>query len=119
MILAVDIGNTHVCVGSLDGLETKNMYRLQTNIGRTEAEYAVLMHQLITLTGMGNVRYEGAILSSVVPQLTGVLYNAVKIVTGCEPIVVGPGVKTGLNIRIDDPSSMGADFVVGSVAFLH
>ena len=119
MILAVDIGNTHVCVGSLDGLETKNMYRLQTNIGRTEAEYAVLMHQLITLTGMGNVRYEGAILSSVVPQLTGVLYNAVKIVTGCEPIVVGRGVKTGLNIRIDDPSSLGADMVVGAVAALH
>jgi len=106
-------------VGSLDGLETKNMYRLQTNIGRTEAEYAVLMHQLITLTGMGNVRYDGAIISSVVPQLTGVLYNAVKLVTGCSPLVVGPGVKTGLNIRIDDPSSLGADMVVGAVAALH
>lgn len=119
MILAVDIGNTHVCVGTLEGLKTKTMYRLQTNIGRTEAEYAVLMQQLIVLTGMGNVRYEGAIISSVVPQLTGVLYNAVKLVTGCVPIVVGPGVKTGLNIRIDDPSSLGADMVVGAVAALH
>ena len=52
MIMAVDIGNTHVCVGTLDGLETKNMYRLQTNIGRTDSEYAVLMHQLMQLTGM-------------------------------------------------------------------
>ena len=77
MILAVDIGNTHVCVGTLDGLETKQMYRLQTNIGRTDSEYAVLMHQLISLTGMDKQQYEGAIISSVVPQLTSVLIRAI------------------------------------------
>ncbi len=119
MILAVDIGNTHVCVGTLDGLETKQMYRLQTNIGRTDSEYAVLMHQLISLTGMDKQQYEGAIISSVVPQLTSVLKRAIKLVTGCDAIVVGPGVKTGLNIRIDDPGSLGADLVVGAVAALH
>jgi len=119
MILAVDIGNTHVCVGTLEGLETKTMYRLQTNAGRTDSEYAVLLHQLIVLSGMGNVRYEGAIISSVVPQLTGILKSAIKLVTGCDAMVVGPGVKTGLNIRIDDPGSLGADLVVGAVAALH
>lgn len=119
MILAVDIGNTHVCVGTLDRLETKTMYRLQTNTGRTDSEYAVLLHQLIVLTGMGDVCYEGAIISSVVPQLTGVLKSAVKLVTGCDAMVVGPGVKTGLNIRIDDPGSLGADLVVGAVAALY
>lgn len=119
MIMAVDIGNTHVCVGTLDGLETKNMYRLQTNIGRTDSEYAVLMHQLMQLTGMDHEHYDGAIISSVVPQLTGVLKSAIKLVTGCDALVVGPGVKTGLNIRIDDPGSLGADLVVGAVAALH
>ena len=119
MILAVDIGNTLVCVRTLDGLETKQMYRLQTNIGRTDSEYAVLMHQLISLTGMDKQQYEGAIISSVVPQLTSVLKRAIKLVTGCDAIVVGPGVKTGLNIRIDDPGSLGADLVVGAVAALH
>lgn len=119
MILAVDIGNTHVCVGTLEGLETKQMYRLQTNIGRTDSEYAVLMHQLISLTGMDKQQYEGAIISSVVPQLTSVLKRAIKLVTGCDAMVVGPGVKTGLNIRIDDPGSLGADLVVGAVAALH
>ena len=119
MIMAVDIGNTHVCVGTLDGLETKNMYRLQTNIGRTDSEYAVLMDQLMQLTGMDHEHYDGAIISSVVPQLTGVLKSAIKLVTGCDALVVGPGVKTGLNIRIDDPGSLGADLVVGAVAALH
>lgn len=119
MILAVDIGNTNICVGTLEGLETKNMFRLQTNTGRTDSEYAVLLHQLITLTGMGNERYEGAIISSVVPQLTIVMKNAIKLVTGCDAMVVGPGVKTGLNIRIDDPGSLGADMVVGAVAALQ
>ena len=119
MILAVDIGNTHFCVGTFDVLETKQMYRLQTNIGRTDSEYAVLMHQLISLTGMDKQQYEGAIISSVVPQLTSVLKRAIKLVTGCDAIVVGPGVKTGLNIRIDDPGSLGADLVVGAVAALH
>ena len=119
MIMVVDIGNTHVCVGTLDGLETKNMYRLQTNIGRTDSEYAVLMHQLMQLTGMDHEHYDGAIISSVVPQLTGVLKSAIKLVTGCDALVVGPGVKTGLNIRIDDPGSLGADLVVGAVAALH
>lgn len=119
MILAVDIGNTNICVGTLDGLETKNMFRLQTNTGRTDSEYAVLIHQLITLTGMCHENYEGAIISSVVPQLTGVMKSAIKLVTGRDALVVGPGVKTGLNIRIDDPASLGADMVVGAVAALH
>ena len=119
MILAVDIGNTHVCVGILEGLETKQMYRLQTNTGRTDMEYAALLQQMLFLSGMKDVRYDGAIISSVVPQLTGVMKSAVRLVTGCDAMVVGPGIKTGLNIRIDDPASLGADLVVGAVAALH
>ena len=109
MILAVDIGNTHVCVGILEGLETKQMYRLQTNTGRTDMEYAALLQQMLFLSGMKDVRYDGAIISSVVPQLTGVMKSAVRLVTGCDAMVVGPGIKTGLNIRIDDPKLKQVD----------
>lgn len=119
MILAIDVGNTHVVVGVLEDLETKHMFRLQTNAQRTDSEYAVLMHQMLTLAGYQNSQFEGAIISSVVPPITGVMKNAVKFVTGCDAMVIGPGLKTGLNIRIDDPSTLGADLVVGAVAALH
>ena len=119
MILAIDVGNTHVVMGVLDDLETKQMFRLQTNPTRTDAEYAVLMHQMLHLAGYRDNDFDGAIISSVVPPLTGILKNAVKIITGCDAMVIGPGVKTGLNIRIDDPATLGADMVVGAVAALH
>ena len=119
MILGIDIGNTQIVVGIMEGLETRHMFRMQTNINRTDAEYAVLMHQLISLSGYGDVHFDGAIISSVVPPLTDALKKAVKLVTDCEALVVGPGVKTGLNIRIDDPATLGSDMVVGAVAALH
>ncbi len=119
MILAIDVGNTQIVVGIMEDLETKHMFRMQTNANRTDAEYAVLMHQLISLSGYGDVRFEGAIISSVVPPLTPMIKQAVKLVTQCEPMIIGPGVKTGLNIRIDDPATLGADMVVGAVAALH
>lgn len=119
MILGIDIGNTQIVVGIMEELETLHMFRMQTNINRTDAEYAVLMHQLISLSGFGEVKFDGAIISSVVPPLTDSLKKAVKLVTGCDALVVGPGVKTGLNIRIDDPATLGSDMVVGAVAALH
>jgi len=119
MILAIDVGNTHVVMGILEDLETKQMFRLQTDPKRTDSEYAVLMHQMLTVGGYKMTDFEGAIISSVVPPLTGLLKKAVKIITGCNAMVIGPGLKTGLNIRIDDPATLGADLVVGAVAALH
>ena len=119
MILAVDAGNTHVVLGVMEDLETKQMFRLQTDPKRTDSEYAVMMHQMLTIAGYNPHDFEGAIISSVVPPLTGILKQAVKIVTNCTPMVIGPGLKTGLNIRIDDPATLGADLVVGAVAALH
>ena len=119
MILGIDIGNTQIVVGIMEELETLHMFRMQTNINRTDAEYAVLMHQLISLSGFGEVKFDGAIISSVVPPLTDSIKKAVKLVTDCDALVVGPGVKTGLNIRIDDPATLGSDMVVGAVAALH
>ncbi len=119
MILAVDVGNTHVVLGVLDGLETKHMFRMQTDINRTDAEYAVVMHQMLSIAGYSADDFEGAIISSVVPPLTGLLKHTVKLVTGKDALVVGPGLKTGLNIRIDDPATLGADLVAGAVAALY
>ena len=119
MILAIDVGNTHVVMGVLEELETKDMFRLQTNPNRTDSEYAVLMNQMLSLTGYKRTDFEGAIISSVVPPLTGIMKSAIKLITGCDAMIIGPGVKTGLNIRIDDPATLGADMVVGAVAALH
>lgn len=119
MILAVDVGNTHVVVGVMEDLETKRMFRLQTNTDRTDSEYAVMMHQMLTMAGYDPNAFEGAIISSVVPPLTGLLKSAIKMVSGCNAMVIGPGLKTGLNIRIDAPATLGADLVVGAVAALH
>lgn len=119
MILAIDVGNTHIVVGVLEDLETRHMFRLQTNPNRTDAEYAVLIHQMLTLNGYTDADFEGGIISSVVPPLTHIMKSAMKMITGCDALVIGPGVKTGLNIRIDDPATLGADMVVGAVAALH
>ena len=119
MILAIDVGNTHVVVGVMENLETKNTFRMQTDPKRTDSEYAVMMNQMLTLAGYNPKDFEGAIISSVVPPVTGLLKKAVNIVTGCNAMVIGPGLKTGLNIRIDDPATLGADLVVGAVAALH
>ena len=119
MILAIDVGNTHVVVGVMEDLETKYSFRLQTDPKRTDAEYAVLMHQTLKLAGYGPTELEGAIISSVVPPVTALLENAVKLVCGCDAMVIGPHLDTGLKIHIDDPSSLGADLLVGAVAALH
>ena len=86
MILAVDVGNTHVVVGILEELETKHMFRLQTDANRTDSEYAVMMYQMLTMAGYNPAGFEGAIISSVVPPLNHVLkrYGSVKAITPFE-----------------------------------
>ena len=118
MILAIDVGNTHVVVGVMEDLETKYSFRLQTDPKRTDAEYAVLMHQTLKLAGYVPTELEGAIISSVVPPVTALLEKAVKLVCGCDAMVIGPHLDTGLKIHIDDPSTLGADLLVGAVAAL-
>ena len=118
MILAVDAGNTAVTLGCVEGREILSLARLGTSRSRTEDEYAVLMERVLKLRGIELGSFEGAAIASVVPPLTEVLRAAVRLVTGHEALVGGAGVKTGLNIGIDDPSQMGADLVAGAVAAL-
>ncbi len=116
MILAVDIGNTHICLGTAEGVQVRQIARLVTDPLRTEHEYAVMIRQMLEFEGIDPKRFEGAIVSSVVPPLTGTMKIAIEIVTGQKSLVVGSGLKTGLNIRIDDPAQLGGDLAVGAVA---
>ena len=120
MILALDMGNTNIVVGCIDS--HGKLYfteRISTDMNKTELEYAVLLKTIMELNFIDGDNIEGAIIASVVPPLTHVLKMALRKFLNCEPMVVGAGLKTGLNIRLDDPSTLGADLVVDSVAAMN
>ncbi|MBR3738792.1 MAG: type III pantothenate kinase [Eubacterium sp.] len=114
MLLAVDVGNTNIVLGVLNGEEIITTGRLSTNIFETEVEYAMKIDSFLKIHNIENI--SGAIISSVVPPLNATLKKAIKLITGVSAMIVGPGIKTGLSIKIDDPSQLGADLVVGAVA---
>ncbi len=116
MILAVDIGNTNVVVGYFQGEQIASLGRLATQRGATELEYTVQIKNLLKLNGMEARTFEGAILCSVVPAVTGNMKTALQTLVGRNVLVVGPGVKTGLKINIDNPGALGADRVADAVA---
>lgn len=118
MILALDIGNTHIVVGGVEDGVPRFTLRLASVLSRTADEYAAILSFAAASRGAELRGVEGAIISSVVPQLTDTLSVVIRELTGKTPLVVGPGVKTGLNIRIDDPGELGADFVAAAVAAL-
>ena len=105
MILAIDVGNTNIVMGFIEGDTIVDKYRLSTNSNETAEEYAIKLHSVLDLMHLEPSALEGAVLATVVPPL------ARKA-----PILVGPGVKTGLNIKTDNPGELGADMVVGAVA---
>ncbi len=114
MILAVDVGNTNIVLGVFDNDDIKLSGRLSTNSYETDEEYAMKIHSFLSLHNALDI--DGAIISSVVPTLVATLKKAIKLITGVDAMVVGPGIKTGLSIEIDDPATLGADLVVGAVA---
>ncbi len=118
MILAIDIGNTNIVLGCVEGRRISSVTRVATDPGKTEFEYAVLFRDVLSLGATDISGLEGTVLSSVVPTVTGAVKGAVKLLTGRDALVVGAGVKTGLNIRIDNPAQLGSDLVVGAVAAL-
>lgn len=115
MILAVDMGNTHTEVGIVDGDRIAATSRIATDLKKTETEYAALLYMILTVRKISPDKVEGAVISSVVPSLTHVLKEAVKLTIGKKPLVVGPGIRNGLKIAIDDPKTLGADMVVDAV----
>ena len=119
MILAIDVGNTNIVLGCIDKGKIHNIVRIKTDADATAAEYAIKLKDLIALFGLNASDFDGAILSSVVPPVNAALVNAVKMVTGLDCITVGPGIKTGMNVKIDDPSTLGCDLAVGGVAAIN
>ena len=116
MVLAIDIGNTNIVLGGFEGEKIVFRTHLATSLDKGEAEYAVLIHSLLDIYGVDFGAIEGSIISSVVPPMNNVMKSVLKLLTGKMPLVVGPGVKTGLNVAGGDAKSLGADLVVAAVA---
>ena len=119
MILAIDIGNTNIVVGCIDQEKTYFIERLSTVRTKTELEYAVDLKTVVDIYHIKRTDIEGCIISSVVPQITNAVKLAAEKVLHKEPMVLGPGVKTGLNIMMDNPGQLGADLVANAVAGIH
>ena len=116
MILAIDVGNSNIVLGGIDNEKIYFTVRLSTDRFKSNDEYAVLIKNLIELNGYDPADMEGSIISTVVPALATTLRLALEKITGKPCMVVGSGLKTGLNILIDNPPQLGSDLVVDAVA---
>ena len=119
MILTIDIGNSNIVLGGVTGDTIDFAARLRTDATKTSDEYCVDLKMILEVYSVSPSDIEGTIIASVVPQVLNSVQTAVKKLTGKQALVVGPGLKTGLNIRIENPSQTGADLVVGGVAALR
>ena len=118
MILAIDVENSNIVFGCIDNDEIRFIERMSTDRKKTELEYAVSIKNIMEIYHIQGKDLEGGIISSVVPQLTEVLKMAVEKLIKAPVKIVGPGLKTGLNILIDNPAQLGGDLLVDSVAAL-
>lgn len=119
MILVVDIGNSNVVIGGVEGEKIVFEARLRTESTKTSDEYTIDLKSILDVYNVDRGSIEGSIIASVVPQVLNTFQTALMKLTGKKSLVVGPGLKTGLNIAIDNPSQTGADLVVGCVAALR
>ena len=116
MLLAVDIGNTNIKFGIFDGDALIRTLTVSCDKNQTADEYGVELYSLIRLMGIHRTDFDGCIISSVVPVVTARIQTAVLDTLGVEALIVGSGIKTGLNIRIENPAQLGADLVTACVA---
>lgn len=119
MILAIDIGNTNIVIGCCDDEKIYFIERLSTNILKTELEYAISFKNVLEIYGIDPAQIEGGIISSVVPPITNIVRSSAEKVLGKPMKIVGPGVKTGLNILMDNPAQVGSDRIVNAVAAIN
>lgn len=116
MILTIDIGNTNIVLGGFDDEKLRFISRISTNAKKTDAEYATKLKSILSLYGVDENEVSGAAISSVVPILTQTMANAIKIVFKVKAVIVGPGIKTGINLLADNPTQVGADLICACVA---
>ncbi len=119
MLLTIDIGNSNVTVGGFDGDVLSFTARLATDSRLTSDQYAVQLKNIMQLYGQAADEVEDCIISSVAPQVAASVSAAVTKLCDVIPLQIGPGVKTGLNIKIDNPAQLGADLVAGAVGALN
>ena len=116
MILAIDVGNTNIVLGGIEDGKQVFSSRISSDRNKTEDQYALDIQGILTMYHVRNEDIEGGIISSVVPYLQTVIPKAVKRLLGIDLLVVGPGIKTGLNICMDNPATVGSDLIVAAVA---
>ncbi len=116
MILTFDVGNTNIVIGGFVNHKLSVVSRIATRTGITEDEYAINLKSILKLNHVEHKEIKGCIISSVVPQLNPVLKKAVHKAFGIDSLIVGPGIKTGIKIKTDNPASVGADLICASVA---
>ena len=109
MLFVIDIGNTNITIGLYEGDRLKHTYRLTTKMKRTSDEYGFMLTNFMNDAGVVSSDVEDVIIASVVPKVMHSFRASIVKFLGIDPMVVGPGVKSGMNIRIDDPRSLGAD----------
>ncbi len=118
MILTVNIGNTHITVGGYENNRLHFCGRLHTDSSATADEYAIRLSNLLALYNATPSQIEGGILASVVPSLSEPLLSALHILCNARFLTVGPGLKSGLRLRLDNPAQLGAELLCGAVAAL-
>jgi type III pantothenate kinase len=116
VLLAVDIGNTNIVFGLYQGTKLVQTFRVETARSRTADEYGVLVGQMLGLRGFDTKAISASIVASVVPPLTDVMVEAIRHAFAREPVVVGPGLKTGIAVKYESPRDVGADRIVNAVA---
>ncbi|KWW12437.1 MULTISPECIES: type III pantothenate kinase [Bacillaceae] len=116
MIFVLDVGNTNIVLGVYDEDILKYHWRIETSRHKTEDEYGMVIKSLLQHEGLSFDQFDGIIISSVVPPIMFALERMCKKYFGIKPLIVGPGIKTGLNIKYENPREVGADRIVNAVA---
>ncbi len=119
VIFVLDVGNTNTVLGVYEGEKLKHHWRIETNRNKTEDEYGMIIKNLFQYDGLQFEQIEGVIISSVVPPIMAALERMCEKYFHVKPLVVGPGVKNGLNIKYENPREVGADRIVNAVAAIH
>ena len=119
MILAIDIGNTNIVVGCIDEKKTHFIERVSTDRSKTELEYAIVIRNVLEINHVNVADITGGIVCSVVPQITQIVRIAAEKILKKDVMVLGPGIKTGMNILMDNPATVGSDLIAAAVGAIQ
>lgn len=119
MLVCIDVGNTNITLGIFNGNELVSSYRMNTKVRRTSDEYGTMLKNFLDSAGISTESIEGVIVSSVVPKIMHSFRNGVVKFLGIDPMIMGPGVKTGISVQLENPRSVGADRIADAAGAYH